>query len=169
MSVHIKPCHGCPLGKGCQQRNEFRAKVAGLGLRSATFDCPILKEKLAPGTRIEIEVPRFVAYSRSDDYGYDRRGSYRVKATITSQNRAEFACVIDREYEDHISCGPNLHSPERIRFRKYRPHRQIKRFLDEPKRRMCGLGSPILSDGTCDRPEGEQCWCKQDQFKEAAE
>ncbi len=168
MSVHIKPCHGCPLGKGCQQRAEFRVKVAGLGLRSATFDCSILKEKLAPGTRIVIGVPMFGA----DEYGEEFRfcGRREVKATIHASKGGKFACVIDREHEElMIDDSGELKRPERIRFRKMQPHTRIVKWLDEPKRRMCALGSPMLSDGTCDRPAGEQCWCKQDQFAEAAE
>lgn len=167
MSVYIKPCHGCPLGKGCQQRNEFRVKVAGLGLRSATFDCSILKEKLAPGTRVVIAVP----IMSGDEYGeYYLRGRREVKATVHASKGNRFACIVDREHEEAmLEDSAELKRPERIRFRKMQNHTRIVRWLDEPKRRMCGLGSPMLDDGTCDRPAGEQCWCKQDQFKEAAE
>ena len=163
MAVHIKPCHGCPLGKGCQLRNEFRAKVAGLGLRSATFSCPVLKEKLAPGTRIVIAVPIFGSNEHGDEYYFS--GRIEVKATINASKGNKFSCVIDPEHDDVMdSNSGTLTNPGRIRFRKMQNHTRIVRWLDEPKRARCDVGSIKLPDGACDVPKGEHCYCKQDQF-----
>lgn len=160
MPVHIKPCHGCPVGKTCQKRKEFSARVAGLGLRSATFNCDILDAKLAPGTRIEISVPVMDA----SEYG-DRefcRGRHVVSATIVSSANARFSCVIDPKWDEFMKDNSSeLRNPERIRFRKSQAHRRIVRFLDEPKNSLCGFNRVMLASGECDRPEGEPCECKQ--------
>lgn len=158
MSVYIKPCHGCPIGKGCQKRAEFKAKVAGLGLRSATFDCPILKEKLAPGTRIVIAVPMFDANEWGGEFHFC--GRLEVKATINASKGAKFSCVVDTDQEEFLlDNGAELRNPERIRFRKMQNHTRIVKWLDEPKRARCACGSIRLPDGKCDVPKGEQCPC----------
>lgn len=159
MSVHIKPCHGCPLRTGCQLRNEFRSKVHGLGLRSASFACPILDEKLQPGTRIEIGVPIFGPDQYDESYHFT--GRHKVKATILSSKNGSFSCVVDPEHQEFmVENGGDIRNPGLIRFRKTQKHHRIIRWLDEPKRERCEVGSIKLPDGTCDVPNGEQCACQ---------
>ena len=148
-------------------RDEFRAKVAGLGLMSATFACSVLKGKLAPGTRIVIGVPIF----RTNEYGDEFRfvGRRQVNATINASKGSKFSCIVDPEHEEGmIDDSGELTNPGRIRFRKMQSHTRIVRWLDEPKRARCSVGSIKLLDGTCDVPKGEHCHCKQDQFREVA-
>jgi hypothetical protein len=160
MPVHIKPCHGCPVGKGCAQRKEFATRVAGLGLRSATFNCDILDAKLAPGTRIIIAIPMIGTNEYGDHDVF--AGRHEVSATIVSSKGGQFACVIDPKHAEFMTDNSSdLRNPERIRFRKSQAHRRIVRFLDEPKREMCGIGRVKLPGGSCDRPEGEPCDCAQ--------
>lgn len=159
MAVYLKPCNGCPLRAGCEQRDEFRRRVAGLGLRTATFNCAKLDERLAPGTRIVIKHP--VKGETSEPYEYDI-SYYEVPATITSSKDGEFACVIDLEPLKEVIdvyAVEGDQDPNKTRFRKYMKHRRIVRFLDEPKRRICENGN-VTEGETCARPEGHDCHCK---------
>lgn len=167
MSVHIKPCHGCPLGKGCQLRNEFRSKVRGLGLRSASFACPILDEKLRPGTRIEIAIPVFGPDSYGD--GYHFAGRHNVKATILGSHNGSFSCVVDPEHQEFmVDNGAEIRNPDLIRFRKTQKHTRIVRWLDEPMREKCECGALKLPDGTCDNPNRDQWACQMNKKAVAA-
>lgn len=62
MSVYLKPCTGCPLRDGCEQRDDFRKRVRGLGLRSATFNCDRLKAAIAPGIGVLLRELYYGAY-----------------------------------------------------------------------------------------------------------
>jgi hypothetical protein len=163
MSVRINPCFGCPLRVGCEQRAEFSKKVAGLGLRSATFNCARLSTAIAPGTRIVIASP---VRSIGD---YDSYDITRVEtpATITSSRGNEFACVVDREplLEAMREHGDEETDVDRVRFRKTMRHSRIVRFLDEPRRGFCEHGSLRTPDGKCEVRDNE-CSCQQ--FKVAA-
>lgn len=160
MGVYIKPCHGCPLGKECDLRADYRNRVANLGLRSATFDCPRLAAELRLGRRIEIST---VVGIGVDQYG-EEYGAIRscVPATITSVYRTSFACVIDKgaiseSPDDHADGLRNIAA---VRFRRYQPHTRILRFLDEPDAPSCANGR-IMRDGICDRSSDDACYCKE--------
>lgn len=160
MAVHVKPCHGCPLGKGCQQRQEFRARVAGLGLRSATFNCQVLAEKLKPGTRIVVAVPVFGADEYGDEFHF--AGRKEVEATITASKGNRFACLIDEKHQEFmVDNGGTLNDPSRVRFRKMQNHTRIVRWLDEPLKAMCEFGNVRRDSGGCDVPAGQECSCAQ--------
>lgn len=158
MSVRINPCFGCPIRTDCETRAVYKARVSGLGLRSATFRCDRLAERLRPGTRIVVRHP----IKDTDDYEYGV-SHVELPATITTSDGQKFACVIDREalaaalgydgeYEDDMV--------DRVRFRKTMRHSRIVRFLDEPRRLLAECGNPITPDGKHDSRNGP-CGCKQ--------
>lgn len=157
MGVYIRPCRGCPLRDGCEQRDEWRDRVGGLGLRSATIRCGKLSAELRLGRRIEIDVPHIVASAGGpEDAETVRRGSLPVKATIVGARDDQFSCVVDPgqpgvEWE---GVGRN------VRFRRTLPARRIRRFLSEPDAALCASGR-VQRDGSCDRPEGEPCHCAE--------
>lgn len=159
MAVYLKPCTGCPLREGCEQRNDFRKRVSGLGLRSATFNCQRLKAALAPGTRIVVKHPIAVEV---DSYYGDTEIFYEdLPATITSSHVDEFSCVIDRNallqaIEDLE--GEGADKVDTYRFRKTLKARRIIRFLDEPRRGFCSCGRVKSADGSCERRPTEECW-----------
>ena len=159
MSVRIKPCYSCPLSSGCELKAEFRKRVAGLGLRSATFNCPRLAERLAPGTRIVVTMPNI----EPAEYGDAEVccGRREVPATIVTSNGCDFSCVVDQEaVATMVEDGEVAESadPNKIRFRKTMKHSRILQFLDEPKRVLCMFGNPKLPNGKCDTMLGE-CNC----------
>lgn len=170
MSVRLNPCFGCPIYRGqkrdaCALRNEYRAKIAGLGLRSATFNCPTLAAKLKPGTRIKISHPMQVESGSEYQEFYILR--HDLPATITMSKNNEFACVVDRDavlelIEDDDKEG--LASVDKYRFRKTMRHSRVVAFLDEPTREICSGGNPINPDTlVCDhRPGGgyDECVCQ---------
>jgi len=160
MAVYLRPCTGCPLRSGCEQRDEFRKRVSGLGLRSATFNCSRLKAALEPGTRIVVRHPIKVA-GGGDHYYSPEYDIVRVElpATITSSDRDDFSCVIDRDALV-AAVEENEADPEKIdvyRFRKTMKHSRIVRFLDEPRRALSACGRPKLPGGQCDLREAEDC------------
>ena len=167
MSVRINPCFGCPLSKDCEQKADFKKRVSGLGLRSATFRCEKLTGALAVGTRIEIAAPIRDYTERGarsyGDYGFEFEIiRVAVPATIVASKDHEFACIVDREpllaaMQNHGDIETNV---DKVRFRKYMRHARIIRFLDEPKVKMCAFGNPILPNGRHDVREGE-CECGQ--------
>ena len=165
MSVRINPCFGCPLSKGCEQKSDYKRRVSGLGLRSATFRCAKLSESLSAGTRIEIAAPVRDYTERGSrgfgDYGFEFEIiRVWVPATIVASKNHEFACIVDREpllraMRNHGDVETDV---DKVRFRKYMRHARIVRFLDEPKAKLCAHGNPILADGRHDVREG-QCDC----------
>jgi hypothetical protein len=158
--MRIAPCHGCPVGKGCERREELRAKVRGIGARSVTFRCDKLDAELRPGRRIMISTPRM--WDRGNRHETDFRvEGVAVPATIVASHDGEFSCVIDR---GHVHGGLGADGePEppkdRYRFRRLMRASRIIRFLDEPNREVCKQGRVLLPDRTCDRPEDETCYC----------
>lgn len=162
MAVYIKPCTGCPLRAGCEQRDEYRRRVAGLGLRSATFNCDHLKKAIAPGTRILVSHPIRVEVGGSEwtgpEYDIIRKD---LPATITGSSCDEFSCVVDRDAllaAVIAEEGEDADKVDTYRFRKTMKVRRIVRFLDEPRRSLCGCGKVRLADGTCDKRPTEDCW-----------
>lgn len=172
MSVRINPCFGCPLSKGCEQKSDYKRRVSGLGLRSATFRCAKLSEVLSAGTRVEIAAPIRDYTRHEDDFGFQFEIIHAwVPATITASKGHEFACIIDREplLMAMRNRGDLETDVDKVRFRKYMRHARIVRFLDEPKAKLCAYGNPILADGRHDVREG-QCDCSAlDHGLEAAE
>ncbi len=158
MSVRINPCFGCPLSKGCEQKSDYKRRVSGLGLRSATFRCAKLSEALSAGTRIEIAAP-VRDYTQSDGVEFEIIRAL-VPATIIASKGHEFACIVDREplLRAMRNRGDLETDVDKVRFRKYMRHARIVRFLDEPKAKLCDYGNPILADGRHDVREG-QCDC----------
>jgi len=158
MSVRINPCFGCPLSKGCEQKSDYKRRVSGLGLRSATFRCAKLSEALSAGTRIEIAAP-VRDYTQSDGVEFEIIRAL-VPATIIASKGHEFACIVDREplLRAMRNRGDLETDVDKVRFRKYMRHARIVRFLDEPKAKLCAYGNPILADGRHDVREG-QCDC----------
>jgi hypothetical protein len=162
MSVHLKPCTGCPLRNGCEQRDEFRRRVAGLGLRSATFNCDRLKTAMAPGTRIIVSHPVKVemggSYYEGPQFDVIRKD---LPATITGSGRDEFSCVIDRDAllaAIAAEEGEDADKVDTYRFRKTMKARRIVRFLDEPPRPLCiTCGNVRLPDGRCDTRGDVKC------------
>jgi len=161
VSVYLKPCTGCPLRNGCEQRDEFRKRVSGLGLRSATFNCERLAKAIQAGTRILVSHP-----IRVETGGSYEGPEYRIiradfSATITNSDRDKFSCVIDRDalveaIDDQG--GEDSEKVDTYRFRKKMLARRVVRFLDEPKRHICGCGNPVLPSGECDKRSNEDCW-----------
>jgi hypothetical protein len=161
MSVRINPCHGCPLREGCDQRDEFRRKVRGLGLRSATFRCQRLDDGLRKGRRIMISTPqmRDRGSSYNPDYCVEM---VAVPATITSSYDGMFTCVIDpghvygRVFED----APAGEDVDKYRFRRRMKAQRIIKFLDEPDMALCDTGR-VVRNGQCDRTADEVCYCAE--------
>lgn len=155
MSVHIRPCNGCPLREGCEQRDDFRKRMAGVDAVSVRFRCAKLKEAMRPGRRIEILA--VVGIDRSNWEGEALRRV--VPATITASDGERFACVIDPE---HVSSDPGDHADNvnlaKVRFRKTQRHSRIRRFLDEPNARLCENGNVQRTTG-CDN--SDHCFCMQ--------
>lgn len=149
MSVRINPCHGCPIGKGCELRKEFKARVAGLELRSATFNCAIIESQIGPGTRVYITHP-FVDVDEGDV------SHVRVPATIISRNGTKFSCVIDPD--DFVAAGGSPADADKYRFRKSMRHTRILGFVSEPRRQICEFGNQVLPNGKHDARYGE-CSC----------
>ena len=160
MSVRLNPCFGCAIVRGqprdaCGLRNEFRAKIAGLGLRSATFNCPILAAKLKPGVQITVRQP-----VRADD---DDIELHHLPATITSADGNNFSCVVDRDALVAVIGDDDkeqLATVDRYRFRKTMKHSRIVAFLDEPPREICSGGNVIDKSLVCDRRYGIECTCQ---------
>lgn len=159
MSVRINPCHGCPVRRsGCDLVNEFKSRVSGLGLRSATFRCDTLKRAIAPGTRIEISQP-YIDYNNSrngyHDYGYTIE-RIAVPATIHHSDGVSFTCVVDKaafdkideKYGNQVEDGDDR---DKFRFRKTMKASNIIRFLPEPRRKICDFGNVLDEDGSCDQ------------------
>lgn len=162
MSVYLKPCTGCPLREGCKQRDEFRRRVKGLGLRSATFNCDHLKKAITPGTRILVSHPIRVEISGSEwtgpEYDIVRKD---LPATITGSDRDEFSCVIDRDAllaAVAAEEGEDTDKVDTYRFRKTMKARRIVKFLHEPRRKLCACGKVRLPDGSCDKRPTEDCY-----------
>jgi hypothetical protein len=159
MPVYLRPCRGCPLRHGCEQRDEFRKRVSGLGLRSATFDCKRLASAIEPGTRVVVSHPIKVetcGYSGESCYDIVRA---EVPATIVGSGRDAFSCVIDRDallaaIEAQEGDATNI---DTFRFRKTMKASRIIRFLDEPRRALSACGRPKLPGGQCDLREAENC------------
>ena len=158
MGTYIKPCHGCPLRHDCELRDEWRQRLQGIGLRSATFNCPRLTAQLRVGRRVKINTVTGVHYDR---YGESHAKRQDVTATITGVQDTKFSCVVDPDY---ISLDPDDHAEDlrnidRIRFRKTAPHTRIKAFLDEPDLATCRLGQ-VQRDGKCESP-----WCERKEMR----
>lgn len=157
MGVRINPCHGCPLREGCEQRTEFRRRVSGLGLRSATFRCGRLDEALRPGRRIMISTPYME--DRSSYWEPDYRVRHKaVPATITGAHDGTFTCTIDPGHVvGKIDCdgAADEESVEKYRFRRRMRAQRIIRFLDEPDQPICRNGR-VQRDGKCDSPREER-------------
>jgi hypothetical protein len=162
MSVYLKPCTGCPIREGCEQRDEFRRRVKGLGLRSATFNCERLKKALQPGTRVVISHPITVASGGDHYYGPEFEIVREdLPATIVSADSDEFSCVIDRDALVKAIEGQEGEGADKVdtyRFRKTMKARRIVRFLNEPRRSLCDCGKVRLTDGTCDKRPTEDCF-----------
>lgn len=162
MSVYLKPCTGCPLRKGCEQRDDFRRRVKGLGLRSATLNCDKLKKAIAPGTRILVPHPIRVEIGGSEwsgpEYVVIRKD---LPATIVGSGLDEFSCVIDRDAllaAVAAEEGEDADKVDTYRFRKTMKARRIVKFLDEPRRNLCACGKVRLLDGSCDKRPTEDCY-----------
>jgi len=165
MSVRLNPCFGCPIYRGqkrdaCTTRNEYRAKIAGLGLRSATFNCPTLAERLKPGTRVQIMHPIF----HDGDWDGGSVSQEKVPATIHRQHLNEFACVVDRQPLLELMLEEDAAKVDKVRFRKFMRHSRIVKFLDEPPREICSGGNPVDPNTlSCDRKPGDcpfGCQCE---------
>lgn len=165
MAVRLNPCFGCPvkalaIPECAETRDRMRKGVSGLGLRSATFNCPVLASKLHKGARVVITVPIFTGHGYDGDEICDRRDAH---ATVTSANGSKFACIIDLKdapTEDEVS--ESVSDIAKLRFRKTMRHSRIKAFLDEPDREVCALGNVLKSAGapfSCERKEGTECSC----------
>lgn len=177
MGVRINPCFGCPLREGCEQRDEFRKRVAGLGLRSATFRCQKLTDALRPGRRIMVTTPAIKVTSIG--WGGDPINFHvdhlAVPATIVSADDCTFVCVIDPNHVygasvDLMDAEPGDADLEKYRFRKRQHARRIVRFLDEPDLPLC-WHKRIQRDGKCDCPAETKdqwggtnggCYCAQE-------
>jgi len=155
------------MKNGCAQRDEFRERIAGLGLRSATFNCDILAKEIRPGRRIKTMQTVALDFEDYNDTTPVRRV---VKATIIGGDVSQFACVID---PGQISDDPDDHADgvdlSRLRFRKSKSVSRITEFLDEPDLPVCDFGN-IVRDGKCERL-GEGYCCKEvsDELAAAAE
>lgn len=159
MAVRINPCFGCPIKAGCSLRDDFRKRVSGLGLRSATFRCSRIEDALAPGTRISIEHPfRAAGDNFYGDYNIVR---HEVPATISSSSGHMFSCIVDRDVLVDLleNYEGSETDPDKVRFRKTMRHSRIVKFLDEPKRRLCDNGNPILPSGDCDQRSSDKWVC----------
>lgn len=154
MGTRIVPCYRCPLREGCQQRDIYRQKAAGIGAVSIRFKCPVLAARLAPGTRIKIPHP--VGVLEYDCYAGEHEvfKKYDLPATITTSDGYNFAAIIDVDQTDEDG------QPVKNRFRRKMPAYRIAEFLDEPPRKFCELGNLLLPDGKCDNSDGE-CYCKK--------
>jgi hypothetical protein len=169
MAVHLKPCHGCPIpqkikDKRClEKRAEMRAKVSGLGLTSAKFNCDILAGHFAPGTRLTINTPVLRSRGRYDDDGY-WTAHVEVKATVLGFYRNRFQCVVDHDEmvraQEQDQSG-TAKDPREYMYRKPMLPARVIRFLDEPKGDLCIGGNVVVSDGKCDRSGCINC-CPSD-------
>lgn len=158
MAVRLNPCFGCPLRQGCELRDEWRAKVNGLGLSSATFKCPRLSDAIRPGRRITVELPRIVAVGNYELEEEARRGSVEATATVLGFDGLHFTCVLDPD-QAAFDEAPPVHDPDKARFLKRRRYSRIKRFLDEPDLRLCPGGN-VLRNDHCDTSIG-RCNCSE--------
>jgi hypothetical protein len=154
MAVRLTPCFRCPLREGCELRDDWRRKVAGLGLTSAAFDCPKLSAELRPGRRIEISVP--VVYNYLNEEGYSM-GRKDVAATITYVDpKGRFTCTVDPGQIDESMC-PDGMDINKIRFRRKMRHIRIRRFLLGPDWPICEFSHRVLRDGWCDGADDNCC------------
>jgi len=166
MAVRLNPCFGCALKEGCAEREAWRKRVAGLGLRSATFRCAKLGAELRPGRRIEIStVYTANVHSQYSDHDTYDMGRKDVRATITYVDaNGDFTCTIDpgQISEEEVTAGTDIN---KIRFRrKMRPSR-IKRFLFGPDWDVCKGGGHVILDGKCDGAD-RLCQCDIDRKNE---
>ena len=163
MGVRINPCHGCPLREGCDQRDEFRKRVSGLGLRSATFRCAKLAEALRPGRRVMVPTPEMrVQQVYPGDFDC-RIEMVAVPATVTASDDAGgFSGVIDPGHvygrPEEVTGEPSAPA-DKYRFRKKMRSARIIRILDEPDRKICEQGRVMVGD-QCDKPADEICHCE---------
>lgn len=150
----INPCRGCPLREGCDQRDVFRKKVAGLGMISANFRCDKLGAEVRVGRRIVIEQP---IAGESDSYGERTIGRRDVKATIAAVDRRyRFSAIVDpgQIAAEEVADETKL---DQYRFRKRMGHHRIRGFLDEPDGLFCEAGN-LKRGNACDRLMGD-CMC----------
>lgn len=159
MGVYIKPCRGCPLRDGCEQKADFSKRVAGLGLRSVTFKCDLLAAEIRKGRRVVIHQPILGERGPWDDPYDVKIGRKEVSATVTYVDGAyRFSAIVDpgQMTEDESKDGGDL---DKYRFRKRMFHGRLVRFLDEPDASFCQSGQ-LLRDGKCDML-GNECYCDQ--------
>ena len=167
--THIAPCTRCPLKQGCELRDEFRARVRGLGASSVRFKCSRLAAEIRIGRRVIIRatILEECSYSDGDEYGSIIR-HYEVAATVTTAYPDySFAATIDQgalessmggERDNWFEDVPTEQVNKR-RFRRKQKHIRIVRFLNEPDRQFCSAYKILLlPDGSCDHhPNGECC------------
>ncbi len=167
MAVRLKPCFGCPVPKtgnvSCLAlRDQMRQRVRCLGLRSATFNCPVLLATFAPGTRVVIEqkyLTEATYYYDGPENAVSRRD---VKATFLRQAIKVFLrSLIKPTLTTFAGRHCRRVSETRIApgFRKRMPFSRIKKFLEEPRRMLCQYGNALDEAGKCDSTE---CWCATD-------
>lgn len=159
--TYIKPCRGCPLRHGCEQREDFRRRVRELGglARTVRFKCPKLGAEIRPGRRIIIRQPHRVPGAWDDDWGIS---SEPLPATIVwvypdhsfsaTVDKAPFMALFDRQIDT-----TDIDDWEKRRFRKRQAHYRIIQFLDEPDRTVCALGC-VGGRAACE-PRGGTCEC----------
>jgi hypothetical protein len=158
--THISPCFRCPIREGCEHKASLVKRCARLGAVSIKFRCDILRAAMRVGRRIEISVPHVVVTSNYESEGYSRNGSRLISATITAVlPNYKFRCTVDPHCHDDEEGEREW---EKMRFRRYKPHYRIIRFLEEPDLKVCESGN-VQRDGKCDfLPDSPDaiCWCE---------
>ncbi len=136
--MRIKPCHGCPLSKGCEQRETFRAAAKGTGAASITFRCPILSREVREGRRVLIHV-KMVASGESWDDTAVYTGVARATILYAKADHS-FSSAIDLDNftpDEWADFREHARDPERLHFRRTAKHSRIAAFLDEPDAVAC--------------------------------
>lgn len=167
----IHPCRLCPLREGCEQRDEFRRRVRGIGLRVASFPCPTLAAEVRVGRRIVINQPILVDGNPDVAWGEEITAVVRqdMPATITyAYPDYSFTCTVDREAFEAVADQVQEEADAwmKKRFRRQQKHFRIVRFLDEPDWTVCQSGN-VGSISSCDTRD--RCECKElaDQMADA--
>ena len=140
--TYMAPCHDCLIKRGCDLREDFRQRIAGLGARSVRFKCSILDRELRMGRRVQVRMtlPDEERWSPSPYYDHD--GSWRervVSGTLLSGPTRDyrFGFLIDADAlsdEEWTEAQAGLRNPEKVRTRSRLRHSRIVSFLDEPDR-----------------------------------
>lgn len=128
MTVY-RTCRNCAHEREpCQQRENVRASLKGLGMTSVKFRCPDREPRFRRGQRVSVTWPV------PDDSGYDMPTLETWPATVIRESGARFLVLIDDTDSDHETPATEyVKNPTLFA----RPAPNCVRPIDEPDVTLC--------------------------------